>query len=447
VSAIWLWICFCCAALAWLCWLLRKEQTSLGLPIAYLLSLLLIHVPGAFAHAVSDGTLDSRGSRVVEIGIYFTAVGSVCFVGGVYVAKYFNRAKQVLPIYRSVPQREFLWFCVIGGWLFTYGLGFLRGIPSVGAVIEKGGSIWMLGVLLGLTRAVGRSDIKGILTWLSVLMVYPSLVLLLGGFLSYGSMAIIIVCSVLMVSIRSRWRALVGAGVSVFLGLTIFVNYFDHRENIRHVIWGGAPIGERLDVIADAFSNLEWFDPVNREHLVALDKRLNQNYFVGLAATRIQQGRVDYLYGGSIWEALLSLIPRILWAEKPVFGGSPAIVSKMTGLRLSATTSFGVGNVMEFQINFGVPGLVLGFVGLGWLLGMLDFKAAAAASYGDLEKLILYFLLGVALIQPNGSLVEMFSGAAAAMVSAYSWSWTWRRIGGRRVYADRDAGTEVGVSS
>ena len=72
------------------------------------------------------------------------------------------------------------------------------------------------------------------------------------------------------------------------------------------------------------------------------------------------------------------MVPRILWPEKPVSAGSPAIVSEMTGLHLSPTTSFGVGNVMELQINFGIPGVVLGFFGLGWLLGMLDFKAAVA---------------------------------------------------------------------
>lgn len=39
-------------AFFWLLWLLRRDRTSLGLPIAYLYSLLLIHVPGALVHAV-----------------------------------------------------------------------------------------------------------------------------------------------------------------------------------------------------------------------------------------------------------------------------------------------------------------------------------------------------------------------------------------------------------
>ena len=94
----------------------------------------------------------------------------------------------------------------------------------------------------------------------------------------------------------------------------------------------------------------------------------------------------------------------------------------MTGLRLSPTTSFGVGNVMEFQINFGIPGVVIGFFVLGWLIGTLDLKAAVAEGRGDLGRVILFFLPCVALIQPNGSLVELFSGSAAALVGALVWN-------------------------
>ena len=82
---------------------------------------------------------------------------------------------------------------------------------------------------------------------------------------------------------------------------------------------------------------LNGLTPPTGQHLIALDKRLNQNYFVGLAARRIQEGQVDYLEGESVWEGLQALVPRAFWPEKPVYAGSPQIVSKMTGLQLSPT--------------------------------------------------------------------------------------------------------------
>jgi hypothetical protein len=223
-----------------------------------------------------------------------------------------------------------------------------------------------------------------------------------------------------------------GVAVFTFLSLSIFVNYFQHRNDIRVQVWGGAPLDARIESVVNTFRDFEWLDPTDRRHLIALDQRLNQNYFVGMAARRIEQGQVNYLQGESVWEGLRALVPRVFWPEKPVYAGSPQIVSKMTGLRLSPNTSFGVGNVMEFQINFGIPGVVVGFFVLGWLVGMLDLKAAVAESRGDLGRVIFFFLPCVALIQPNGSLVELFSGAAAALVGAFVWNLAWNRFLGRR---------------
>jgi hypothetical protein len=114
------------------------------------------------------------------------------------------------------------------------------------------------------------------------------------------------------------------------------------------------------------------------------------------------------------------------------------MVAKMTGLRLNPNTSFGVGNVMEFQVNFGILGIVVGFLLLGWAIGMLDFKAAVANGRGDLGKAILFFLPCVAMIQPNGSIVEITGGSAAALVAAFGWKWVWAQWGTRRAVFRRN---------
>ena len=420
-------IFICLAAFLWMLGLLRRDRVSLGLPIAYLYSLLLIHVPGALAHIAGRDFLFH--SDLIEIGMRFTALGSMCFVAGVWLARF---STPRMTIRREANRHRFWWFCLLGGWSLIYGLSPLYQIPSVSAAVGKGGGIWMLGVMLGLRTACQRGDHKRIGLWLGALMVYPVLMLLLGGFLSYGSAAIIIVCAELTISTRSYWQVVVGITVFVFLSLSIFVTYYQHRNDIREQVWGGAPLEARIDSVIDTVRDFELLDPTNRMHLIALDQRLNQNYFVGLAARRIQLGLADYLVGDSVRQGLLALVPRILWPDKPVFAGSPQIVSKMTGLHLSHTTSFGVGNVMEFQINFGIPGVVIGFFVLGWLIGMLDLKAAVAEARGDLGGMILFFLPCVALIQPNGSLVELFSGSAAALVGAFAWNLAWKRFDKKR---------------
>ena len=422
-------ILICLASFLWLLWLLRRNRVSLGLPIAYLYSLLLIHAPGAFAHIVGRDFL--HYSDLIEIGMRFVALASICFVAGVWSARR-NSSCKTIPVRRESNLNQFCWFCVIGGGALIYGLSPLYQIPSIGATVEKGGAIWMLGVMLGLRVAHQHRDLKRVAMWIGALMVYPVLMLLLGGFLSYGSAAIIIVCAALTISTRSYWRVVVGVAIFLFLSLSVFVNYYAHRQDIREQVWGGASLEARIDSVIDTVRGFEWFDPNNQKHLIALDQRLNQNYFVGLAARRIQVGLSHYLDGESVWEGFLSLVPRLLWPDKPVFGGSPEVVTKMTGLHLSRTTSFGVGNVMEFQINFGTPGVVIGFFVLGWVIGTLDLRAAVAEARGDMGGTILFFLPCVALIQPNGSIVELTGGSTAALLAAYGWKWVWKQWAAHR---------------
>src|SRR5262249_30757427 len=214
-------ILICLVALFALLWMLRRDRVSLGLPAAYLISLLLIHVPGAFAHAMSDGFL--YGSEFVEIGIEFTALASSAFVCGVWLV-YWRDPQPRLQ--RSADRRNFSLYCLAGGFIFSFALGALRDIPSVAAAVDQGGAILVIGLMLGLRASIERGNIGWAMLWLAALVSYPVARLLLGGFLSYGAAAAIIVCSVLLVSVRSRLRLVAWTVVAVFLGLTIFVNYF-----------------------------------------------------------------------------------------------------------------------------------------------------------------------------------------------------------------------------
>ena len=402
--------------------MLRYFGVTLGLPIAYLLNLLLIHVPGAVAHLLDSNRI-LIGRPYTEAGIAFTAIGTCCFVIGVLVVHL--KAPAVTPV--AVPRATYWRFCLIGGWVVT-AIGFMFNLPTLGAVLIKGGAVWMLGIMLALDSSLRRGDPTMAARWLVALLVYPATMLLVGGFLSHGILAMTMVLAILAVHVRSAAKVTIGTIVAVVVGISIFLSYFEHRSEIRAAVWGGADADTRIDRSLDAFRDASIFDPQNPLHLKALDARLNQNYFAGLAAARIQAGTVEYLRGRSVVEGFMALVPRALWPEKPVTAGSPKIVAEMTGLRLSTSTSFGVGNVMEFQINFGIPGLVVGFLCLGMLIGWLDRRAAVMDLTGRLQNTFFFFLPAVALIQPNGSLVEVIGGAASGFAAAFVWRWAWHQL-------------------
>jgi hypothetical protein len=418
------YISLCIAAFFVLVAIIRLDRISFGLPVAYLALLLINHLPGAYAHVVDDGMLPF--GDITELGMSFTAAGAVCFVLGVAIARLFTPRGIRAP---QVPRPRFWLFCLLGGWILIYGLTPLRATPSVGAAITNGAAIWILGVSLALRYAIQEVNVRSIVAWSAALAVYPVLMLVTGGFLSYGSAAIITTLAILAVTTRSHWRAYLGIAVSAVIAMNIFVNYYESRAEIRRTVWSPASLSERIDVNVAWIKNFHPLDIHSRDDLMALDERLNQNFFGGLAARRLELGHVHYLHGRSVSDAVIALVPRALWPDKPVAGGSGDIVRNMTGLNLNKNTSWGVGQVMEFQINFGMYGVIFGFLALGGLIGWIDARAAAAENEGNLQRTILYFLPGVALLQPIGSMVELSGSAAAALVAAFGWRWAWRRWG------------------
>jgi hypothetical protein len=319
----------CFASLAVLVWVLRGSGVSLGIPVAYLASLLIIHVPGAIAYMLdADGILPWRS--FTQIGIVLTSIGAVCFTAGVSL----NHFRVAQPRAVAADRSQFNRFCLLGGGLVTI-IASIIAIPSIGAAIQRGGAVWMLAVILAFRSALRRLDWKMGMRWLGVLMIYPVLMLLLGGFLSYGTAAVIVVLSAVLVAVKSPTRAIGGSVLVSLVGISVFLSYFEHRGEIRQAVWGGAGVDTRLEASMGAVRDIGFFNARNPRHLQALDLRLNQNYFTGIAAARIASGKVSYLKGRSLSEGVLALIPRALWPEKPVVAGSPKIVAEMTGLTLS----------------------------------------------------------------------------------------------------------------
>jgi hypothetical protein len=414
----------------------RRVGGAFGLPIAYLFSLLLQHLPGGLAHLT--GGYFFSDSTATEIGLRFTALGTVAFVTGVVVAQRASLKTEEKTLGRVMAgglalddchALGFAKFCLLGGWAVVAVASFLRQIPSLGAAVDQAGSVWILGVLIGLFLASKQRRMGLVLFWFAALAVYPTLVLVNGGFLSFGSTSVMVVMASLLVSTRSHFRAYMGLVLFSVFCLCVFMSYFQTRDRLREVVWGGSDFNERFRQSTRIITQIRWFDPANELQLIALDQRLNQNFFVGTAAQRIESGQVDLVRGNSIVEGIQALVPRAIWPEKPTFAGSSQMIRDMCGFIVNENTSYGVGQVMEFYINFGLPSLIGGFLLFGFFYGWIDHKAGNAFRRHDYGDLTIWFLLAISILSPLASVAEIFGNVAAAFVGALGWRWLWRKMG------------------
>jgi hypothetical protein len=244
----------------------------------------------------------------------------------------------------------------------------------------------------------------------------PFLTIVQSGYMSYGAVAALVVFVFVANLARVRWKVLALGLVVVYVGMSFYVSYMRDRGEIRETVWRGRPLTERVGQLADTVMTFEWFNDAEPVHLQLVDVRLNQNFLVGAAVTRMVHTG-DFAYGGTMLDGVLVLIPRVIWPDKPTGAGSGDLVSQYTGLRFQADTSVGIGQVMEFYVNFGSAGVVAGFFLLGALMTWLDRGARRCLDHDDWLRFARWFVVGLSLMQTGGSLVDVVGGAAAGLVA------------------------------
>ncbi|MGH9545461.1 MAG: hypothetical protein ACRD23_09625 [Terriglobales bacterium] len=306
-------------------------------------------------------------------------------------------------------------YLFIGAVSYLLLLTFLSQLPSMSVVISSGQGLYVAGLCLFCWNAIRRELAGALLTGLALALMMPLITIITQGFMGYGAAAALLVFA-FVGSFFSRWKMLVVAVLACYVGLSVYVTYMRDRTDIRTVVWGGQPLEDRLDHIGQTLDTFEWFDPHNSAHLNRIDERMNQDLLVGAAVARLSESH-DFARGETLWGALLALVPRALWPEKPVFAGSGDLVSRYTGRHFAEGTSVGVGQVLEFYINFGTVGVVLGFLLLGAIFTTVDAQARRQLLAGDQQGFVLWFVTGMAMLRPGGSLVEFSAGTAGSLIT------------------------------
>ncbi len=411
-SGVWL------IAMAVILFALRRSAVSTGLMLAYVFQMFILHWLGAAVYLLpwywnSDVGIVFAGLRESTFGMAGMAVGAVPVL-------YYLQQRQVEPQLRqnAVADTRLIRAYIVAGAISYFVLLPLVGqVATLTSVISVGASLVVVGLCLGCWNAYRRKT-GALVYWLLASAALPVLTMLLQGFLSFGAAALVAVFAFVASFYRPRWHVALLAVIVAWGGLSIYVTYMRDRTEIRRVVWGGRSMSERVDQAMSTFLEPEIFDITKVEHLQRIDIRLNQNFLVGASVAWLKTRSNQFAHGETIQEAFTALVPRVLWPGKPIFAGSGNLVSRFTGMYFPDGTSVGIGQVMEFYVNFGSFGVFFGFICFGAIVAYVDARAARARDLGDWASFCLWFLPGLGLLQAGGSLVEVTSGAAAALVVA-----------------------------
>lgn len=401
---------------------LRLHQRATGLVLAYMANLWLIHWPAALTYLFPE-TAGIDAERVIT-GFHSSTLGIMGFAAGaVLIAPFIVRVFEPPRSHTNAAARRLpdarlpFTYVLIGIASYLVVTPLLGKLPTISALVGATTQLIIAGFCLGLWYFWHAGQRRKFVLLLLLAFALPMITILRQGFLGYGAVALITIVSFIAVFYRPRWRLVLMAAGVAYLGFSFYVTYMRDRGELRASVWGGQSAVERVARLSRTLTGIEWFNPANPTHILRITGRLNQNYLVGAAVERIRTGASNYANGETVLQAFLSLIPRAIWPEKPVRAGSPDIVSNYTGIRFAKGTSVGIGQVMEFYINFGELGVIFGFLVLGIVVTVIDTWAGMRLWVGDWLQFAVWYLTGLAMIQAGGSLIEVMSSAGAALLA------------------------------
>lgn len=425
----------------------RDRQGTVGLVLTYIVNFALLHWLGAVIyvlpwHHFHNPDVVKRGLEVSTYAMLAFALGSLSL--GPFLAA---KVRWASSLKRSYMAGAALKFGLLGlGWLATLAmLTPVRKLPTISAVVSATGQLVIVGLCLGLRDAWLRKRWDSVALWLAAGAILPLFTMLSLGFLGFGALPLFCFFCFLVTLARRRTLLLILLTASSFLWLSFFVTYMRDRKVLRRTVWGGQEYSQRFDRITHMIATFEWFDPHNAKHLDRIDERLDQDYLVGSAVNQAQRTG-QYAHGQTIFEAFVALVPRILWPDKPVRAGSGDLVSQYTGITFAAGTSVGVGHVLEFYINYGVPGVIVGFLLLGTALSAIDVLARRKLDSGEFSSFTLLFVLGISLLNVGGSLVELTATAASSALVVWALNQFMNKRNAHRSGSWREARTPQSIS-
>src|SRR5437588_7132358 len=139
-------------------------------------------------------------------------------------------------------------------------------------------------------------------------------------------------------SIRS-WLFL---GLWLYLLLVPYTIWLSIRADLRDSIKRNAPIAERLEAIDFQAANPRMLGLLDPEDLKLIQHRIDQSHLLS-EAMRHTPAKEPFAEGATIvQDVVYSMVPRFLWAEKPVALGGSEFVSRFTGRRFAQDTSVGL---------------------------------------------------------------------------------------------------------
>jgi hypothetical protein len=403
----------------------RNRGGSCGLPLAYILNLMAMHVGAlvylvrGYSHSTSPYLASQQFTEsTVLLGLEATGIGMMAFMLGCFNASPLIpslrlQTNQVFPIKTTI-------YTLLGISFATLFIPLVITVPvALSAIMSAFRSGALTACAIGFSVYIFNRRYIWASRYLILSSILPIFYLLAWGFASYGlifSLTFFAFCiSCFNVGYKKILASLPVTALVLYVASSVYVLYMLNRHDLREVLWSAAGVSERVSIVGSIGQKLKPFDPWDDSHLHMINMRLNHNIFIGKVIENVESKNVELQHGTTLAMAVVAWIPRFVWHDKPATGGNE-LLAEYTGLKFSRTTTMATGQIFELFINFGRIGIFIGMFIFGIVVRYFDVRCRQSLLEKNYGKFIKYHLVGMALILPSGLIFFMVTAVAASWV-------------------------------
>jgi hypothetical protein len=319
------------------------------------------------------------------------------------------------------------------GWL-TFWVGaaaefvypFVYSIPTVSTAVICVSGLARVGLCILLVDALHSrlwSRFNIALAAFAILSVSGSLV---SGFTFIRINALVPLLTIFLVSFGINWRSITAFIILMVSSISAVSAWLETRILIRSGSLETLPLLSKASAFfSEYMDRLAWPNPESLFGTVM--ERVDMTEILA-AQVAYQPSFEPYAYGETLISSFYTLVPRVLWSEKPEVAGGSTFVAQFTGLfrPTGDETSVGLPYPFELYANGGPIAVVVGLGIIGYICGRLELKMAEQPkSLGAFWGLA----LGTSFLCEGGQRSDVVLPAlVASVVSAYGLGYVIQRF-------------------